>query len=110
MATIPEIARRLGRHAVNAGLVAARGVEEGYAAARKPFEEPGAPLHEAEPFAPGTISGGAIVAKTVRNILSGSRQAANDRLLRQNQASAAEMAAAILIIFMVHPPRQRKCC
>ena len=37
------------------------------------------------------MSGGAIVAKTVRNILAGSRQAANDRLFREQRAEAAEM-------------------
>jgi hypothetical protein len=89
--TIPEIARRFGRHAASAGLAAGRAFETGYGEVVKPFEEFGEDIPQAEPFAPDTVSGGAIVAKTIKNIISGSRQNAINRDLRQKRTDAREM-------------------
>lgn len=87
--TIPELARRLGRHAVNAGLAAARMGED--EAMSKPLSADDPEFQDAEPFAPGTVSGGAIVAKTINNLIAGGARRQARTQLREQIRRAAEL-------------------
>lgn len=60
-------------------------VARGYRNAVAPYDEPGAAVKVA-PFAPGTVSAGAIAAKTIASLFAGRREAANSRYLREQQA------------------------
>lgn len=61
----------------------------GYNAVMAPYDEPG-PAQQVSPFAPGTVTPGAIAAKSLASLIYGHRAAANARLERDRVAKAGE--------------------